>query len=156
AGDGLEGLCRWPARRAGARRRHRWHAVDRDERDSDDGRQGCSLRWYLRCGVRSSAGSRGCPSHAVFRNRSAKTRALVEPAPDLASSRPERFCRRERRPAMIRMQMKLASLLLLALAAGSSFAQESMPREAVSDPVLHAMLAEMERSKAQLKLEGVA
>ena len=57
---------------------------------------------------------------------------------------------------MIRIQMKFASLLLLALAGGNSLAQEAMPKEAASDPVLHAMLAEMERSKTQLKLEGVA
>jgi len=56
---------------------------------------------------------------------------------------------------MIRMEMKLAGLLLLALAV-PSFAQEAMPQEASGDPVLHAMLAEMQRSKNQLKLEGVA
>jgi hypothetical protein len=47
---------------------------------------------------------------------------------------------------LITLSLLLASLLP---------AQEKMPKEATADPVLRAMVAEMERSKAQLKLDGV-
>lgn len=50
----------------------------------------------------------------------------------------------------------MASLIFVVLTSANSFSQEAMPKEAEDDPVLHAMLTEMQRSKAQLKLEGVA
>ena len=56
---------------------------------------------------------------------------------------------------MIR-RMTVAILLLFA---GMTFAQdaakETLPKEAAGDPVLRAMVAEMDRSKTQLKLEDV-
>ena len=56
---------------------------------------------------------------------------------------------------MTRIHFRLLALLVLTLSSGA-LAQETAPKEAASDPVLHAMLAEMQRSKAQLKLDGVA
>jgi TldD protein len=53
-------------------------------------------------------------------------------------------------------RLPLATLLLLALISIYSFGEDTMPKDAGDDPVLHAMLAEMQRSKAQLKLDGVA
>ena len=52
--------------------------------------------------------------------------------------------------------IRVTVLLLLALISGNLFAQTAIPKEAADDPVLRAMVAEMERSKAQLKLDGVA
>lgn len=52
--------------------------------------------------------------------------------------------------------IRVTGLLLLALISGNLFGQTAIPKEAADDPVLHAMVAEMERSKAQLKLDGVA
>jgi len=57
---------------------------------------------------------------------------------------------------MSRMNIAVASFLFAVLTSANSFSQEAMPKEAADDPVLHAMLTEMQRSKAQLKLEGVA
>ena len=57
---------------------------------------------------------------------------------------------------MIGKAVKLISVMLGCwLFAGVLLAQEALPKEAAGDPVLRAMVAEMERSKAQLKLEGV-
>ena len=58
----------------------------------------------------------------------------------------------------------IARTLKLAVAAFCCFfltcviliAQDTLPKDAASDPVLRAMVAEMERSKTQLKLEGVS
>lgn len=52
--------------------------------------------------------------------------------------------------------VKFSTLLVLALITADLFGQNTMPKDADNDPVLHAMLMEMQRSKAQLKLEGVA
>ena len=56
---------------------------------------------------------------------------------------------------MIRVTVKLV-LIIIALITASLSAQEAIPKEAAGDRVLRAMLTEMQRSKAQLKLEGVA
>jgi len=55
---------------------------------------------------------------------------------------------------MIR-KLATAILLLFATAFAQGAAKEALPKEAAGDPVLRAMVAEMERSKAQLKLEDV-
>ncbi len=55
---------------------------------------------------------------------------------------------------MIRTLAKLAITICCLLVSGA-LAQDNLPKEATGDPVLRAMVAEMERSKAQLKLEGV-
>lgn len=47
-----------------------------------------------------------------------------------------------------------ATIFLCLLCAGRITAQNPLPKDAADDPVLRAMTAEMERSKAQLKLEG--
>lgn len=52
--------------------------------------------------------------------------------------------------------IRVTGLLLLALISANLFGQTAIAKEAADDPVLHAMVAEMERSKAQLKLDGVA
>ena len=49
-----------------------------------------------------------------------------------------------------------ATILLCLLCAGRIAAENALPKEAANDPILRAMLAEMDRSKAQLKLEGVS
>ena len=57
---------------------------------------------------------------------------------------------------MITRLMKFAvAMVCCFLGASALLAQEALPKEAASDPVLRAMVAEMERSKAQLKLDGV-
>lgn len=50
----------------------------------------------------------------------------------------------------------VATLVLCLLASGVSVAEDILPKEAAGDPVLRAMITEMARSKAQLKLEGVS
>ena len=55
---------------------------------------------------------------------------------------------------MIRKIAKFAITIFCVLATGA-LAQDNLPKEAANDPVLRAMVAEMERSKAQLTLEGV-
>jgi TldD protein len=52
--------------------------------------------------------------------------------------------------------VKFSTLLALSLIGVDLLGQNTMPKDADSDPVLHAMLTEMQRSKAQLKLDGVA
>lgn len=49
-----------------------------------------------------------------------------------------------------------AVILLCLLCAGQIAAENPLPKDATQDSVLRAMTAEMERSKAQLKLEGVS
>jgi len=56
---------------------------------------------------------------------------------------------------MISPKKALRNVLFCLLAAGGMLAQE-LPKAGSDDPVLRAMIAEMQRSKAQLKLEGVA
>ena len=51
---------------------------------------------------------------------------------------------------------EIAGAILLCLCSGLAAAENALPKEAANDPVLRAMIAEMDRSKAQLKLEGVS
>ena len=53
------------------------------------------------------------------------------------------------------MNRALAAALLILCGIPCVFAQDALPKEAASDPVLRAMAAEMDRAKSHLKLDGV-
>lgn len=57
---------------------------------------------------------------------------------------------------MLKQSKVLAAGLFCLFCAGYVAAENAPPKEAANDPVLRAMIAEMDRSKAQLKLEGVS